>query len=156
MSGLCLGDGHIPCPGDGRFYLCLFSFRLSRRGHVRPFRCAWQALCPGARCFAFRFVCFRLAGGGMSGLCLGDGHISCPGDGRFAFRLIDFRLSRRRVRPFCRAWHALCPAKGVFIKAFFPRRAKGRFGRACPLAFPHKRWDNLPNTPFCFQRRPMV
>ena len=124
MSGLCLEDGHIPCPGDGRFYLCLFSFRL--------------------------------AGGGMSGLCLGDGHISCPGDGRFAFRLIDFRLSRRHILPFCRAWHALCPAKGVFIKAFFPRRAKGRFGRACPLAFPHKRWDNLPNTPFCFQRRPLL
>ena len=53
MSGLCLGDGHISCPGDGRFYLCLFSFRLSRRRHVRPLLGGWAYSLPRGWSFCF-------------------------------------------------------------------------------------------------------
>ena len=156
MSGLCLGDGHIPCPGDGRFYLCLFSFRLSRRRHVRPMLGGWAYSLPRGWPFLPMPVLLPPSRRRHVWPMLGGWAYFLPRGWSFCFPPHLFPPSRRHILPFCRAWHALCPAKGVFIKAFFPRRAKGRFGRACPLAFPHKRWDNLPNTPFCFQRRPLL
>ena len=77
----------------------------------------------------------RLAGGGMSGLCLGHGHIPCPGGWPFLPMPVLLPPKQAACPAFLPRMACFVPGKGRFHQSVFPPAGKGALWPGLPPGF---------------------